>query len=144
MEGTAPNNNSRLALIVFAVCVALIVFTYFIGRSSGKNKATADRTQEKALPNNGQGIPAGWSPEAIVTELFDAMDGLLAWSSTRENAYTKLTTLTKDQLVAVYNRFNQLHSDKDNGSLYQWIKDEAYSGPQQAKAMAALEMNGLG
>ncbi len=138
----APTNNNRVAVILFAIAVILIVFIYFVGRSSGKNKAQKDQKQDTKLPNNGQGIPAGWSPDPIVAELFDAMDGIFAWSSTRENAYAKLTSLTKDQITAVYNTFNRKHGKADN-TLYNWIKDEAYSGPQQSKALAALELNGL-
>lgn len=142
MASAAPTKTLRVAVIIFVIAVILIVFIYFVGRSSGKNKAEKDKAQKEKLPNNGKGIPDGWSPDSLVSELHDAMDGIFAWSGTREAAYSKLLGLTKDQLVAVYNRFNSLHGSKGN-TLYNWIKDEFHSGPQQAKALAALEMNNL-
>ncbi len=136
-------NKNQMIGIIAAICVALILFIYLIGRNSGKLKAQANNMAPVKLPNNGTGIPQGWSPDPLISELYDAMKGLFAWSSTRENAYSKITALTRDQRTALYNRWNQLHGDKNAGSLTEWIRDEAYSGPQQQKAIALLENDNL-
>lgn len=143
MEAPAQNNNSRLILIIVAVCVALILFVYIIGRSSGKNKANKDKMERIDLPTGGQGIPPGWRPEPLAKELHTVMDGIFTMDSTKEATFSKLSTLSKDQITAVYNSFNQMFSGEGDGSLYQWIMDETDSGPNRGRALAALELNGL-
>jgi hypothetical protein len=110
--------------------LALLGFVYFSGKSAGKRKVPKDTE----LPNAGSGIPVigtdqngkkiSWSPNAIVSDLFDALNGSFVMAATKEELFIRMLDLTDDQLTAVYNKFDKDHYDKDNGTMTQWIKDE--------------------
>lgn len=62
-------------------------------------------------PNNGQGIPAGWSPVPFADRLYNAMDGF----GTDENeiwAVLEGANLTDDMKAAVYNQYYKKYGKK--------------------------------
>jgi hypothetical protein len=130
---------------IFLIVVIVAAIIYFAGRKAGKEGVLAP----KPLPDSGQGVPTNWEPQrdAIVKELFDAMDGYWVLSGTKETAWKKLHNLTRDQLTAVYNEYNRLYQDKGQGTLYQWINDELspprWLSEAKDKAMTLLEQNSL-
>jgi len=134
---------------IFLIIVIVAAIIYFAGRKAGADKTKEELIAPKPLPDSGQGVPTNWEPQrdAIVKELFNAMDGYFILSGTKETAWKKLHNLTRDQLTAVYNEFNRLYQDKGQGTLYQWI-DSELSPPRwlseaKDKAMTLLEQNGL-
>lgn len=69
------------------------------------------------------GTPQTWNPRPLSQELFDAMDGIFAWTSTKEEAWGKLANLpTNDMITAVYNDFNSQFGAGE--TLTQWIDAE--------------------
>lgn len=134
---------------IFLIIVIVAAIIYFAGRKAGEDKKEEELIAPKPLPDSGQGVPTNWEPQrdAIVKELFDTMDGLFTLSGYKEKAWTKLHNLTRDQLTAVYNEFNRLYQSKGQGTLYQWIRDEAspplWLSTAKQKALQVLEQNGL-
>ncbi len=115
------------------IALLIILFLasiYWIGIRKGKTrKYTAE------LPNGGSGIPVTttttgekvtWNPEPLAKEGYDVMNGFFSpfFETRRVEWYGKMLSLTDDQLVAVYNAFNQLYISKGNGTLRDWINDE--------------------
>ncbi len=122
-------------LIAVLLFITVLVAIYFVGKGKGKSKK-----YDVNLPTGGAGIPVEtdeqgneivWSPEPLAKEGYRVMSGL-AWkqfldaSLTQERVewYARLTALTDDQLVAVYNAFNSLYISKGNGTMTDWIRDE--------------------
>ena len=103
-----------------AVVLILALGLFLAGRWTKRQRIP----KRRKLPNNGSGIPKGWSEEALVKETFDAFDGIFTNNAKKLTVIGKLLGLTDDQLVAVYNRFNDLHTNRGDGTLYDWINDE--------------------
>lgn len=109
-----------IALFAFLVVVAFVYFAYRQGKKRG---------QIVTFPNNGTGIPVGWSPRPVVESLLAAMQGF----GTDETAiWDALEGLTDDQLAAVYNDFNTLLPDDQN--LFEWFRSEL-SGDELKRAL---------
>lgn len=109
--------------IVIIVVIVLIIGGYLLYRA-GKKNATPPQVQ---YPQGGNGIPPGWSPEPLIEELHDVMDGLFTLSGTKDEAWKKLRDLASpDMITAVYNGFNQRYFKEDKGTLTQWIRDEKW------------------
>ena len=97
-------NRNNIYAITGVIVVAIAYFIYKQGKKAGSIIE---------YPNNGTGIPRGWSPRPVVTQLkqafnpsgntwmsaFDGTDEDLIWSA--------LSNLTDDQLAAVYNDYIQ-------------------------------------
>lgn len=92
--------KTKKYLIVGAVILALIIAIWYYGyRSGGKIP----------LPNNGGGIPLGWTAVIPVQRLISAMDGV----GTDENEiFETLEGLTNDQLAAIINEYYNTTNDK--------------------------------
>lgn len=105
----------------------LILIIYFIGRRAGKRNAEGPKVN---YPKGGEDIPASWSPEPLVKELHNAMDGLFTLSTTKDAAWKKLRDLPTDEMViATYDVYNQRYFKDGKGTLVQWIDDEYYYDP---------------
>jgi len=108
---------------VFWIVIGIIIVIYLIYRYI-KNTETGPQVQ---YPHGGSGIPAGWSPDALATELHDVMDGLFTMPVTKNEVWKKLYNLpTIDMMVAVYNAFGQKYFKEGNGTLTDWIRGEVY------------------
>lgn len=95
------------------------------------------------LPNNGSGIPAGWTPTNAVARIKSAFDWTWHEGGTDEPAiYSALADKTKDQLVAIYNDFNRQHATKSKPNLFKWFEDEM-SGEDLMRAMDYFNGTGL-
>lgn len=85
-------------------------------------------------PNNGSGIPAGWSPRPSVIQLENAFcpNGLWGCPGTDESLiFATLNPLTDDQLAAVYNDYR----NKNGEDLLGKFNDEL-SGDDLTRALA--------
>jgi cbb3-type cytochrome oxidase subunit 3 len=124
----------------FLVVFAILLIAYLIyrqGQKSGGFQAAAK------LPNNGSGIPQGWTPTKLVDELWDNL-GTIFWSWTERNSKIEtLLNLTPDQLAAVYNDYNYRYGKKDgNTSLTKKISKEVFL-LRQSEILSKLRSYGL-
>lgn len=101
-----------------SIGIVVLAIVYLVGKSAGKKKNSLVK-----LPNNGSQIPAGWSPANLANELYSKLSGVFTWAADKEVTLGKAFDLTDDQLVAVYNYFNQNFSGS-NGTLTKWLRDE--------------------
>ena len=119
------NNLNWEKIKPFAIALLVLVVVMVIVYQAGKRRSQS-KVPPLDLPNNGQGIPTGWSPDPLVKKLHDGMDGFGSWDlpgSMRVEAWNELADLqTPDMVVAVNNRFNQLHGADE--TLYEWIDSE--------------------
>lgn len=114
--------NIVIGIITFLVVILII---YFYGKHKGKASATGPKV---TYPNNGDGIPKGWSPSPLAKELKNVMSGLFTLSGTKEDTFHKLLVLpTDDMFAAVYSAFNQLYFALGDGTLREWINAEKYT-----------------
>jgi isochorismate hydrolase len=114
--------NKIFWYIVIAVIVILAV--YFVGKKFGVIKAAVPDI--KPLPNNGQGIPTGWTAEIVAQQIYDAMFGGLLWGmgSDEDKIFDTLTPLTDDQLAATYNTYNTMFHSDGSGTLISDFQSE--------------------
>jgi|SRR6476469_1872800 len=110
------NKPLQITLIV----VGLIIGIYLWGKKSANDKQKYDAE----LPDNGTGIPAGWSPQPIADKLYEVMDGIFQFGNTKEEEWRLCLSLTDDQLTAVYVAFNRTYCRDNNETLTSWIEDE--------------------
>ncbi|MEO0472801.1 MAG: hypothetical protein AAF206_24510, partial [Bacteroidota bacterium] len=111
---------------------------FLLGRSS-KNPDYKDQK----LPDSGNGIPSGWTPNAMAKRLHDVLSGintgkmLQTWTSwwsynaghdERDRTLSEFANLgTDDMFVAVYNNFSGQYGKSD--TLRGWIEDEVGINP---------------
>lgn len=108
------------AYVVISVLVfAAIAGIFLIGKKIGKG---APPPPPKKLPNNGSGIPAGFSAESVAAEINDVLSGWFSSDAEKLALIGKLQGYSDDQLTAVYNRFNERYGRGE--SLYEWFKSE--------------------
>ena len=123
--------------IVIGIIIVIIIIAVILIYRSGKKSAEPPKV---TYPHGGSEIPAGWSPNELVEELFNAMDGLFTLSGTKDAAWGKLANLPTNEMVrAVYDVYNQKYFSKGKGTLTQWIKDESYYDPTSGVKEAALQ-----
>lgn len=126
------NKPLQIALIVAALAVGI----YWYGKTSAFDKQKLN----PALPNNGQGIPAGWSPEPLAGKLYQVMNGVFGFAKDKETQWQIAMSLTNDQLTAVYGAFNRMYCANSNETLTTWIDDESaiYTGSVKGPLLARL------
>lgn len=117
------------------IAIIIILSVYFIGKKFGVIKAA--QPDVKPLPNNGQGIPEGWSAQIVCQQLYDAMFGGGLWGAGTDESkiFNTLTPLTDDQLVATYNTYNTLYHTDGEGTLLTDFQSEL-SGDDLTRALA--------
>ncbi len=97
-------------------------------------------------PDGGKGLPPNWQTQGneLADELFEAIDGITDSTSYRETVFSKLLVLTNDQLVYVYNTYNQKYGKQDNKTLTVAISEEYMWGSSiQKQTLALLKKNNL-
>lgn len=97
-------------------------------------------------PDKGEGLPAQWETKGneLVDELFDVIDGVTDSAVSKERAFAKLLTLTNDQLVYVYNTYNQKYGKQSNETLTEAIEGEwIWNSTPTKQAIALLKKNNL-
>ncbi len=104
----ARKNQTGLFLFLgLLVLVGLFYWFYRLGKRSQQGK-----TEE--LPNSGSGIPQGWSAEQVAQRFYDAMNGWAANKPELEIVSNELLGFTDDQIVAVYNAWQNNYFAKYN------------------------------
>lgn len=115
------NSKAYIALISLAFVLFIAVYFYKRGKEKGRMAE---------FPNNGSGIPQGWSPAPVVERLISAMQG---FGTNESEIWASLTGLTQDQLAAVYNEFNK--QLPEGQTLFEWFRNDL-SGDDLARALA--------
>lgn len=122
--------------------ISLVLFIYFFGKNEGEEDEQKKVLEQKAnstavvkLPNNGSGIPTGWSATPSATKIYVAMKG---WGTDENAFFTTLDTLTDDQIAAVYNKFNELYETSSGYNLIEWIQAD-FSGGELSRALAYFD-----
>lgn len=143
----AQNTSIKTALIITSIVVLILLAIYVMGRKAGKQKSELKEAAEKwgkddwgspIANTNASQIPAGWQPDGLAKELFDAMDGVFTTSETKSLAFGKILALTDAQVIEVYKRFTERFAEKPD-TLTTWIKDELYGGGRaKDQALARL------
>lgn len=115
--------------------IVVILAVYFVGKKFGVIKAAVPDI--KPLPNNGEGIPDGWTAEIVSQQLYDAMFGGVLWGmgSDEDKIFDTLTPLTDDQLAATYNTYNTMFHSDGSGTLISDFQSEL-SGNDLTQALA--------
>ncbi len=141
MKGFWAKHSEKIIITIIIIVVVLVI--WYAGKQRGKSTAEGPQAE---YPEGGNEIPSNWSPEPIVSELYDVMSGW-ALTGTKDSAWIKLRDLpTNEMVIAVYNVFNQKYFGEGYGTLVQWIRDEAYydyfSGVKEG-TLARLQNLGL-
>lgn len=109
-------------IIVFLLLIAIIVIIKTGGNISDglsnlwRKWFGATGAPERPKPDNNN-IPVGWSPDAIVAELWAALDGWGIDGQTKCEAARKLYELNDDQFKAAVNKFESLHYTEEYPTL---------------------------
>lgn len=91
-----------LGVLIFAV---ILYWVYSIGKKSQIGV-------KEEYPNNGTGIPDGWSAESVAKRFYDAMNGWGAAKPDLEAVCQELLGFTNDQVIAVYNTWQSQYYAK--------------------------------
>lgn len=123
----------RNKIFWFAVIVILAIWYIY---NQGLKAAQGNQAE---LPNNGTGIPAGWTPNADAMGLHDAMDNGswvlgAGYGTDEEKIWNILTGKTDDQLISIYNCFNTLYQTDSGLTLIGWFNEDL-SGDDLTRAL---------
>lgn len=112
----APYTVGAILLIVAVVAV------FLWGRAT---KETAKVPKPIKLPQDGQGIPPGWSAVGAANSLYAAMSG---WGTDETTINSILLNASPDQVAAIYNEFNnQFGTEYPGCDLICWLRDDLSS-----------------
>lgn len=100
-EQKAITLTPRAALITLGLLVLGGLLLYYKALKAGS-------LVPLPLPNNGSGIPDGWSPTGDVVKLRNAMDG---FGTNEEGIFDTLTGKTSDQLIAIKNEYGHRYNE---------------------------------
>jgi len=91
----------------------------------------------KIIAGTATGLPVGWSPYPLASQLKNEMTGF-QWGIAQRRSWITLSELpTNDMVVAVYNAFNEQYFNLGDGTLTDWIRDET-GGPDKQAALNRL------
>lgn len=91
-----------IAILIFISAAGVSYLLYFFFKNKyGKVE----------LPNNGQGIPFGWSPTQSVIEIEDTFGNWFT-DDDEPRLFSILSDKTKDQLAAIYNEYYRMYGEK--------------------------------
>lgn len=145
-QGVTTSNGMSIknVLILISIVVGLFTIIYLAGRKAGKSGAWSLRDFGSVRRNvNPSEIPSGWSPDPLAKRLYDVMDGVFTWDSTKNDAYSQLIALTDSQVREVYLAFNQLPGVKKPDTLTTWINGEWSNDTPRIAALARLQQLNL-
>ena len=134
--------NSKETKIIWIIAIALVlaIIIWFIGKRNGKR----DKGTQANLPNNGNGIPTGWSPKPDAVKLYNAMQSdwynPFDWGTDEDAIFSVLESKTPDQVAAIYNEFNRLYYSEYGCDLICWLESEL-SSSDLSRAMSSF--NGI-
>lgn len=97
--------KNQSGIFIFIGALVLAVFAYWIytrGKQSGKGV-------NESYPNAGNGIPAGWDAQTVAKRFNDAMSGWAYRKADLQIVATEAIGYTDDQLVALYNAWQNLY-----------------------------------
>jgi hypothetical protein len=86
-----------------------------------------DKYEEQKLPNNGTGIPSGWTKQEaklIATEGWDLIDGFFDLDEEKVKWAAGCLRLSDDQLTEVYNAYNEFFGKEDDNTLTEAMNGE--------------------
>lgn len=115
-------SKTTLYIIIAVVVLGLFIFIYFIGRRSAKINV-----EQVTLPSD---QPGGYklSPQEVeyvnqtAQALHRDMDGI-NWSHD-DQPYQNFLSSSDTVFVAIYNQFNKLFSNENEGTLREWLESE--------------------
>ena len=106
--------------LMTVVLVGGVGFLAFLGlRKIFRPMAPAPRI----IAGKATGLPPGWSPYVLATQLYNEMQGL-GWGTYPSSWDTLAKLPTDDMVIAVYKAFNQQYFNLGKGTLTKWIQDE--------------------
>ena len=94
-QETNVNISGKGLLISLVLVVLAGVGIYIYGKTRGS-------LAPLPLPDNGNGIPAGWTATADVIKIRNAING---FGTDEEGIFNTLTGKTRDQLIAIKNEY---------------------------------------
>jgi hypothetical protein len=145
-QGVAATKGMSIKtiLILIAIVVLIVAAIYIAGRKAGKSGAWSLRDFGSVRRNvNPSEIPNGWSADPLAKKLYDVMDGVFTFDSTKNDAYSQLVALTDSQVREVYLAFNQLPGVKKPDTLTTWINEEWSNDAPRIAALARLQQLNL-
>ncbi|GAB3761366.1 hypothetical protein [Spirosoma pomorum] len=111
----------------YGLLVAIVLLTvYFIGRSSGKG-ASVSYPKSKTVDPVTDEFTTRQAPN-LLNALFEAFDGISMDVDVKTLAVQSIIGLTDNQLVYIYNQYNQRYLAGKDETLYSIIDGE-YFGP---------------
>ncbi|GEM_PF-3353823 len=122
LRGAFASKPLQYALLIGGVLLVI----YYIGRSAGKGVAVSYPGSKTADPVTADFVNKV-APN-ILNALFEAFDGWSADVDTKTLAIAPLISMTDNQLVYIFNRYNQRYLAGKNETLYSVINGE-YFGP---------------
>lgn len=126
---------SKLASTGLIAVLALLVFTYFRGKSNGTTKI-----ETVPLPTEGGTLSNTDSQlvREIVLKIHNSLYGV-GNIFRDEKPFLRLANSSDKLFVAIYNDFNNLYVKDEKGTLRNWINDDWYqSGTQTAGAIRSI------
>lgn len=113
----------RYMLFFGLLVAAAIYFMWRYFNEKGKNDQAPPLPD---LPDGGSGISTGFDAKAnaIVTELFDVIDGIWDWDYNKEKSFVVLYNLTDDELVYCYRLYNNKYYNKTKETMTKAIANE--------------------
>jgi len=115
--------------LVVAVGVLVLIIVFISGSKANVPEKTAIAFDDS---NKDCGIPCGWDPTPCAVALKNAQKG---WGTDEGMIKGILMSLTKEQVAAVYNKYQQLYHSGDSGDLISDLEDEL-SGDDLSTALS--------
>lgn len=122
LRGALASRPLQYALLIGGVLLVI----YYIGRNAGKG-ATVSYPGSKEADAVTNDFVNKVAPN-ILNALYEAFDGWSADVDTKTLAIAPLLSMTNNQLVYIYNRYNQRYLAGKGETLYSVINSE-YFGP---------------
>lgn len=129
-------NGVWIAIIVMIIIFAVAIQVNVVDKDKPKIK-------ELGTPTSHGYVPPQWYPDDITVQIYEALEGFDS-QTLKEATWAKFNMLNDNQMIMVYNDFNDKYSDKRSwgqkfGTMLQALKDEWWNGKEATKAIANME-----
>lgn len=104
MNGLIIPRGVKIALAI-VLALLLLLFIGWVVRKLRK-------PPNAAYLEGGGALPPGWSPKKYADRMFEVIDGVFTSANTKAEAAKELTELNDNQLIDVYNYWNDEYSTK--------------------------------